>query len=748
MNNKKTTIAKLLATENITIEWNKVNTASFDVKHRILTLPIYEGMNDNIQELMQLHEVGHALYTPLDMLETAKDKNLNKGIINVIEDVRIEKAIQKKYPGAVKCFEKGYEDLIEQDFFGIKNKNVSKLHLMDRVNLHFKHIKDVPFTEDEMKIVKMVDDCKTPEDVLQAAEIIGALENEKKKEEDDAQKMAAATQDQDGEIDADNQETQPETNSQEEESDATEAGNVGEEEETEEKVEENAETGRGQNTEDAKDENKEENEIGDVEGKNDTLPTNNDSFESETQNQLDKHIESKVDITATKRLYMNVPKINLDNLIIKYDRVLKECDKHYNKTDHQGSFKQNTLEEIKTIKEENKKVVAYMAKEFEMKKAADQYARAQTSKTGTLDLNKLHTYKYNDDLFAKVTTLPGATNHAMIIHIDWSGSMAYNLSSTMKQLFNLIWFCKRVNIPFEVYAFTSGYYRKHHMYDVEDAPAITNWVWGDANIDGLNLINFFSSKMKNAELDKMMHYVWMITQRYGYRDWRSRGYPIELPRQYSLDATPLDHTILASLDLIDAYKKQTKVQKMNLIFLTDGASHDINGKNVTTKRSDGGIEKDIQQGYGRTTYLKDKVSGKTVVYGRETRRESTIAYLNLLKMRHPDVNVVGFFLAGNKRGVVPKHDIIDKLRLRYTDADYEQVLAAAKKALSKDKVLVVKSQGYDEYYILPTNSEEVEGDLDIQEGASVAVMKRAFMKSTSAKRLNRQLLNKFIKMVA
>ena len=82
MNNKKTTIAKLLATENITIEWNKVNTASFDVKHRILTLPIYEGMNDNIQELMQLHEVGHALYTPLDMLETVKDKNLNKGIVN------------------------------------------------------------------------------------------------------------------------------------------------------------------------------------------------------------------------------------------------------------------------------------------------------------------------------------------------------------------------------------------------------------------------------------------------------------------------------------------------------------------------------------------------------------------------------------------------------------------------------------------------------------------------------------------
>ncbi|HAI39807.1 MAG TPA: hypothetical protein DCM40_17770, partial [Maribacter sp.] len=490
-------LAKLLATENIKVEHGNYETAAFDPKKRVLYLPIFKWMDGDVYDLLVLHEVSHALNTPADGWHSSGNEKGTgyKSFLNVTEDARIEKKIKRKYPGASKAMVLGYRELMKNDFFGINHVNVDTLPLIDRINLHTKGgaSMGISFTEDEMKIVKMVDDCKTPEDVLQAAEIIGALENEKKKEEDDAQKMAAATQDQDGEIDADNQETQPETNSQEEESDATEAGNVGEEKETEEKVKENAETGSVQNTEDAKDENKEENEIGDIEGKNDTLPTNNDSFESETQNQLDKHIESKVDITATKRLYMNVPKINLDNLIIKYDRVLKECDKHYNKTDHVGSFKQNTLEEIKTIKEENKKVVAYMAKEFEMKKAADQYARAQTSKTGTLDLNKLHTYKYNDDLFAKVTTLPGATNHAMIIHIDWSGSMAYNLSSTMKQLFNLIWFCKRVNIPFEVYAFTSGYYRKHHMYDVEDAPAITNWVWGDANIDGLNLINFFST---------------------------------------------------------------------------------------------------------------------------------------------------------------------------------------------------------------------------------------------------------------
>ena len=35
--------------------------------------------------------------------------------------------------------------------------------------------------------------------------------------------------------------------------------------------------------------------------------------------------------------------------------------------------------------------------------------------------------------------------------------MASVMSDTVKQLFNLIWFCKKVAIPFEVYAFTHDY---------------------------------------------------------------------------------------------------------------------------------------------------------------------------------------------------------------------------------------------------------------------------------------------------
>ena len=111
--------------------------------------------------------------------------------------------------------------------------------------------------------------------------------------------------------------------------------------------------------------------------------------------------------------------------------------------------------EFMSFKKSAQKEVNYLVKEFECKKAADSYARANTSRTGVLDCSKLHTYKYNEDLFKKVTTLSDGKNHGLVFVLDWSGSMSSVLLDTIKQLYNLIWFCKKVSIPFEVYAFTN-----------------------------------------------------------------------------------------------------------------------------------------------------------------------------------------------------------------------------------------------------------------------------------------------------
>ena len=110
MNNSKDILAKLLSTEDVQVVRAEVPTASFDVKNRVLTLPTFVNLSENIENLMIGHEVGHALWTPEKGVtkEMAEDKLL-KQYANVIEDVRIEKMIQAEYPGLRQDFIKGYK---------------------------------------------------------------------------------------------------------------------------------------------------------------------------------------------------------------------------------------------------------------------------------------------------------------------------------------------------------------------------------------------------------------------------------------------------------------------------------------------------------------------------------------------------------------------------------------------------------------------------------------------------------------
>ena len=64
--NSKSLLAKLMAEENITIQHKKVSTASFDMVRRILTVPIWKEMSNDMYDLFMGHEVGHALDTPCD----------------------------------------------------------------------------------------------------------------------------------------------------------------------------------------------------------------------------------------------------------------------------------------------------------------------------------------------------------------------------------------------------------------------------------------------------------------------------------------------------------------------------------------------------------------------------------------------------------------------------------------------------------------------------------------------------------
>ena len=716
--NKKSTIAKLLANEDIHVVSKPMATAYFNVKTRELGLPVWkDDITVEEEELMVSHEIGHALWTSMDLITYGRNRGLNQGIINVLEDARIEKFVKSKYPGTVNLFNKGYRSLIARDFFGIGDTDPQKQNLIDRINLYFKGMFNITFTDEESVFVKRTAELRTEAEVLDLA--------------------ADITQYMKDNPEQDNTDSDESDDSQESMTDNHATGESGEESDS---SDESADESADESGDEPKDESG-------GQSSSNGESTNDYEPESKTDNAANESVKDLADLDAAEKVYARIPKIDSDKMIVDYKTIIDELSEHYTEssyTPRRSNWVQHSLDQIRAFKNDSKKSVAYMVKEFEMKKAADQYARAATSKTGTLDMGALHTYKFNDDLFRKVTTLPGATNHGMIMVLDWSGSMSENLVNTFNQLMQLVWFCRRTQIPFEVLAFTKSYRDRSDS----DCKYLDRKV-GDMIIhEEVSLLNFFSSRMNAAEEEKMMHYVWMLVKRLSpyHEDWSVVGRPVDYCRKYYLSSTPLNESIIAMMDYAPKFKKRTGVQKLNTIFLTDGESDMLPGI------WDSHDEHITMQRYGEENLIIDPVTNnqyemKCSRYSRV--KEATPLLLKALKARVSEMNVLGFFIAGRgKQGRIDLYTWMDILGVdKFADAE------KAKKVIKKDGALVLpNTKGYDEFYVIQGGNQlAVDNNLELDDdlvGASKAKLKTAFGKASKKRTHSRVLLNKFTAKVA
>ena len=760
------TLAKLLAEEDINVVHKKQETAMFDVKNRELSLPIWKEMSKDIQDLMTIHEVGHALWTPLEQLEKANKENIEFSFVNVLEDVRIEKKVQDKYLGSVRIFNRGYQELICNNFFGTKGIDISKLNLIDRINLHYKHHNNISFSDDEMVWVEKANQTVTPDDVLELAKELyqfmqdnqNSQGQENQEDFSDMSAMMAPSDNQEISDGGDSQESLDSSTSSSnsnENSDGEKDGNSNSGSSSDESDDDNNDaTSDGDktdieenSTDSSSSDEKSEDSDSDVESKDNVAESQSEgshggeaeTITATTDSSSKESSKEMLDVDAKDRVYAFIPKINLKEAIIDYKTIMDIWNKHYTGMSDRTWF-DKSLSDLDTFTKDNKKTVSYMVKEFEMKKAADQYARASTSKTGSLDMGRLHTYKYNDDLFKKVTTLPGATNHGLVLFLDWSGSMAYNLQGTLNQLYNLIWFCKRTQIPFEVFAFTDQYSGDNKL---------SNFKPGDLIVEGCNLLQFFSSKMNNKELYKMMHNLNM------YAGSWTRDYFMKYgaPRGLDLGGTPLGQAAACALEFVPKYKRETGVQKINTVFLTDGAGCKLDRVyHINTNLRTG----DTYNGYQYVSWamdlvLKDNMTN-TTLFGKDYNRDTTAMLLELLRKRVPEMNIVNFFVAGSGRsGRVCKNAI--RRIVRDKSEDWVVTVQKTKevlKIINKENVGIFNNvDGFDQVYLLPgLNNMIGDESLDVQVGASKAQLKRAFGKMANGKLANRPLLNNFVKMVA
>ena len=761
MMKNKSTLAKLLSEEDINVVHKQMETAYFNSKTRELGLPIWkdEDMTKDIYDLMVCHEIGHALWTPLDMLEKASVRKLNHGVVNIIEDARIEGFVKTKYPGAIGVMKRGYKDLVAKDFFGTKDEDINTFNLADRINVFFKSGDDtIRFSDEEKVWVDRVAAVKTEDEVLDLAEELYKWMEENAPETDNHDNGEAGAGETGDENEGETSDGNGNSGGDASDSSAGDTGDeagtdagtgTGEGEEVDDKTGDNG-MGAGNDSGDDTDSvlDGSDSGLGATEGGDGEVNT---AASPKTDKAGTSAMDAMRDKAAADRIYGNIPKVDLDKIVVGYKTVVSEMKKHYSEAKVGDTlYFEKTLEEAEALKKDSKKTVAYMVKEFEMKKAADQYARAAVSKTGSLDMGRLHTYKFNDDIFKKVTTLPGATNHGLVMMIDWSGSMSDNLKGTLTQVFNLVWFCRKVNIPFSVVAF-SDVYSRNGGWGSRPEPKFTKA--GDIALREFNLLEFFNSDMTASEENEMIHNLIMYVSRFArYREWSEEGYPYNIPSKYSMGGTPLNDSIIALMDFVPAFKEKTGVQKINTIILTDGASNStagIHDYKLITEGEDKGSHIEVISPISRSSYgsIKSETIIKDPVSGKVAKGYETTTYLELLKARVPGMNVIGFFVAGSgKSGRVDKRSLYYLLPGEDSGEIMEKV-----KFLNKNKYLAITSLGYDEYYVLPGgNSLEIndEGLSDELVGASKAKLKSAFGKSMKGKVSSRPLLNKFIKLVA
>jgi hypothetical protein len=749
----KSTLAKLLATENLRIEHQKVPTAMFDLKNRTLILPIWKDMSSDLYDLLIGHEVGHALFTPAQGWHGEIDaRGIGiKSYLNVLEDARIERKIKDKFPGIRRNFFAGYQELFENNFFGVKGYDLSKLRLIDRINLHYKvgSFLNAPFSADENQYLARVDALETWDDVAAlAVELYELAKSEPEHDFDSSKFMGELMDDLDGEDDASYDVDKWFSDMDDQNSGDGDEGESSEGESADADADSGDKTG-DKTGEDAKSDAKsadDANEDGAVAptqseklpGSNDTPVLNEDPVSITDQNFRDME-DTFIDSKSREYAYGILRKVDTKNYVIPMDWVLENMrptvysDRWYTKTVDYDTTAQEVFSEFRN---NNQKYINTMVQEFEMRRRASEFARVQTSKTGRLDVDRVWAHKISEDLFARNTVVPNGKNHGMLLFLDMSGSMAGNMRGTIEQLVTLMMFCRKVRIPFEVYGFTNNGIVNDKYPKSDEMRANRASAFGSSGKEleigdnSFNLLQFVSDTCSVAKFNEVVRTLLMCAKGYDYSARPSRRAETFVRNSHimGLASTPLEESIMVARSIADKFRAKNRVEVLNTVFLTDGDGD--NNIGVGGRRS----------GCFHVTVTDASTNASvTVKYDDDVyRTQLQVALLELYK-KATGSRVINFFIA-------PYNPKWAAKRMHNTTEDFD---TKWKNEWKQKFFHTTKSFGFDDRFLIPGGSELTIGEDVFESNSSDPKdLRRAFKKFQNTKQTNRVLLNKMIQAVA
>lgn len=797
--NSKSILTKALAEENLRVQFDpSAPTAMCDVANRVITLPVWEGLSDAARDLMIGHEIGHALYTPdIDKgkacigpwTSAAEDIGGNvhalyvQGIMQIVEDVRIERKVKDKYPGLRRDFSTGYRELFDKNFFGTDDIDVSKSSFGDRINLHFKVgvYLAIPFSAEEQEIVDRIANINTFEDTIALTDevfrFIGGQRQDVQQPKNEQAMMAAPMMNaKEGENDSQG-ENSVNSNGEQQKGDGTSAsGNQQNDKQKNENGSKN--NGKSQNG-DKSDQSMGSSPMGAGTGLAPELPT------MRTQSNFDANQKK----TVSKNVYSvnnsTIPDPNPNRMILPCKKAQEMLTTHFQYVRNHGTAYNTIMSRIdakysRLITNSNP-LIGQLIQQFDMKKAADEQKRTTTSRSGKLDTDRLCLHKITDDIFLNYSTIADGKNHGMVMFIDWSSSMQESTEDVLTQVVMLSQFCKRMAIPFDVYLFSSQYnvldthlgirrgaedfelgsYKQWESKGKRSSLRKSNNKGGNSTLDTydddyrggqevLALLHVLSSDMKNNEFNEALKNVYTLGQFVSSPRDLTEGLGISsrvsfTPAGFGQGNTPLDSTIIAAMKIIPEFQKKHSVQIVNTIFLTDG-----------------------ETGYSPIS-CGGGMNSKSFVYCPFNKKEydvskyarSTDALLHIFG----DVtgsNTIGFYIIG-KAGYCPywqgdRKEEAKKLNaIGFYDAPstrYYESFDYITKMTVMDKSNPIVNHGYDRLFVLPNNHDIADMDsvddvMDtLKSNATFARIRSTFFKAVEKRGNSRAFINRFSDVIA
>jgi hypothetical protein len=755
----KNHLARLLATENIFIRHKQVKTASFDTVSRVLTFPIWKDVSHVVYTMLAGHEVGHALWTVRESLNALAKRidpkfiNIAAAYINIVEDVRIEKLIKAMYPGLRQVFLIAYQELDKK--FKITS-NIDGACFIDRANVFYKFGHETSFTTVEKDFVDRMEKTETSNDVFELADEIykWAKQNDQHPDapelpEDLIEQLKEALEN--GDIDleeSDGPSTGPqieiemECEGEGDESEGNEGGQgKGQEKDKKDgsddsdKKDKSKGDGSKEKGKDGEDGDGEDGEGNESEGKDSKPPTSQKQGKPAavppnnkkaipvkprsapaplTQQRFDESIVKLNDTKARDIIYLSTPKPNLKNIVEDY-KTVHQAIRDNLKLASQATAMTRAIREYEDFCQVNNDKINYIFTQFEMKKQAERYKRIKTSKTGSIDTLRLHAYKYEEDLFKSIANVTDAKNHGLIYVVDWSASMSSSMPGTLQQLIILAKFCRKAQIPFEVYSLTTG----DSSQSFEIKPGNLCYT------KNFRMRNYLSSRMNQKEFHDACVNLFALMPGGLYNGFKNR-------QDQLIGCTPLDEAVITAVELIKELRARTKAQIVNAIFLTDGGANTVS---------------QYVNDYGRTEYMTG--DRRYIIEDRLTRKhyefscgwnEMTPAMLQILRDRE-NINVLGFYVT----------ESLNEYMFSLSPED--------KKQFDSDGYVICTNWGFNELYVLKggerLKATEValkarRNGSNLEPGQTMYV--EEITKSLAARgiatRKNRVMLDRFVRMIA